>query len=212
MISAMHDQREAPRSFIASGRPSSAPRQRLLRSLRERLVVLLDELPVFLRHVVGAGQEHFAALHLGLTTEVELEALHAFGDGCLEPFERRGVLIDAIVVQRAQVAEHVVERARIDALALQHPAKLLCVVGELPRFAAPLANVARIELAAEPASAAIAVAAAVGEASAERVAVAVGAVLRAVAGVATSALLPLLTALTLLTLLPCWPLWPCWPC
>src|SRR6266545_1010024 len=37
---------------------------RLLGSLGQRLVVLLDELAVFLQHVVGSRDEDFAALHL----------------------------------------------------------------------------------------------------------------------------------------------------
>ncbi len=115
--------------------------------------------------------------------------------------EGGGVLVDAIVVQRAKIAQDFIEHAFGSMpLPLQHPAKLLGIVGELPRLAAPLTNVTRIELTAEPSTAAIAVAAAVGDAAAERVAIAVRAVLGAVAGVAVhpAALLALLATLALL--------------
>ena len=186
---------------LFSDPPPCDPRSR---SLRQRLVVLLDQLAILLRNVVRAREEHFAAFRFGLTAEVELETLHAFGHRRLEPLECRGILVDAIVVERPQVAQHFVEQLGIDTLPLHHSAELGGVGGELARIAAELTDVAGVELRAEiartPGAAAVAVE------------LAGGVTIRELPLAGVAAVTPtLLSALALLPAWPCWPLWPCWP-
>ena len=83
----------------------------LLLRLRERAVVLLDELAELLRHFVGAGHQRAIGVVADLAAQVVLEALHAFGDERLQALELVDVAIDAAVFELAQRAEDLVELA-----------------------------------------------------------------------------------------------------
>ena len=109
--------------------------------LDERLVVLLDQLPELLGHLVAAREDDGVLVRVRLAAQAELEALQPFGDDALQTLELRDVLVDARVVELPQRAQDLVELARIDVLRRQVAPQRLRIAGPLARFTAKLADV-----------------------------------------------------------------------
>src|SRR6185312_4149811 len=112
----------------------------LLAALRQRTVVLLDELAVLLGHVVGPRQEHLVAVGVETAAQRVLEALDVVGHRLLEAGERLGVGVGTLVVELAQALDDLVELLRVDLLLAEQAAQLLRVGSALARFAAELAD------------------------------------------------------------------------
>src|SRR3954453_16378883 len=102
----------AVRARVRTGVPLALRRRALL---GQRTVVFLDRLTESFRHLVRARERERVVSVVGLAAQRELELLQLF-DRCrlqlLQPF---GIGVDAIVVERAQVAQHFLEFARADA-------------------------------------------------------------------------------------------------
>src|SRR5205085_1400267 len=113
-------------------------------------------------------------------------------------FEAARVGVDPIVVEVAEVAQDLVEIARVDAGLLQLAAQPLGVVGPLAVLAAELADVVRVPTAV---AAAVGIARRSGVGAVVRAAAAVLAALRLLPLALTLALLALLTLLSLLAVL-----------
>jgi len=96
--------------------------------LPERPVVLLDELAVLLRYLIGAGQHDGPRVRVDLPPQAELEALQAVGNEGLQAGQFLDVLVHAVVLELAQRLDDRVELSRIDLHAAQHPAQLLGLV------------------------------------------------------------------------------------
>ncbi len=133
-----------------------------------------------------------------------LNPLRAVGHLRLEPPQLFDVLVDAVVAQLTEVAQHRVDLARIDLLALQHPTELLGLARPALDLAAELTDVLR----AHPATSwpAVAVAASIEGCLAKRQSITIpagrGIAVRVRPALSLLPLLTLLAALPLLTLLP----------
>ena len=177
-------------------------------SLRQRLVVLVDQLAVLLRHVVRAREEDLAAFRFGLAAQAELEALHALGDGGLQPLERRRHPGRRDRRPGPSGCAALRRAPGIDALALHHPAELRrrrWRTGALRRGTGGC-RPGRTGAPRSPA-APVAAAAVVVELTRRR------RHSRTAAWLAAAAVTPtLLPPCPCWPCCPCWPLWPCWPC
>src|SRR5215471_6326876 len=74
----------------------------LAASLRQRAVVLLDQLAVLLRHVVAVREEDLAGVAVELAAERVFEALDVVAHRLLETREPLGIRVGALVVELAQ--------------------------------------------------------------------------------------------------------------
>src|SRR6266545_6760143 len=112
-----------------------------LGAFRQRLVVLLHQLPEFLRHVVAAREDDGVLVGVRLAAEAELEAFQPFGDDALQALKLGCVLVDTRVIKLAQRAQNFVELPRVDVLCAQVATQLRRVAGPLANFTAKLADV-----------------------------------------------------------------------
>src|SRR5262245_54787784 len=95
----------------------------LLLALRERAVILLNELSELLRHFVAAGHERAIRLVAHLAPQPILESLQTFGDLLLQLQQLARVAIVAAVLELAEPLEDLVKLAWIDVLLTQHVAQ-----------------------------------------------------------------------------------------
>src|SRR3954447_16762429 len=180
--------------------PSIILQRALAVLFRQRSVVFLDRLAETFRYLVGARERERLVARVGLAPQGKLEFFELVDGRGLQLLEPARVRVKAIVVERLEVAHHLVKFARIDARLLELPAQRLGVVRPLAELAAELADVI-----GSPATVA---------APAARVAVvgtrltrgSVAAVGTAATALAVLRLLSLLSALALLTLLALLPL------
>src|ERR1700749_2597012 len=127
--------------------PAASTRVRTVRLLLrrgflgERGVVLLDRLAESFRHLIGAGQRQRVVAVVGLAAQRELELLQLFDRRRLQLLEPFRVRVDAIVVEGAQILEHLVEIARVHAGLLQLTAEAFGVGRPLAELTAELADV-----------------------------------------------------------------------
>ena len=82
-----------------------------------------------------------------LAAQPELEAAQPVADRRLQPRQLLHVAVDAVVVERLQPAQDLVEVARVDAVGAQRPPQRLEVLAVAARLAAELAHVVGAEVA-----------------------------------------------------------------
>src|SRR4051794_35576271 len=134
-VSETRSQRRGLRDARPGWRPSAracAPDRLALRRralLRQRTVVFLDRLAESFGHLIGARERQRIAGRVGFASQRELELLQLLNCRGLKLLQPLGIGVDAIVVERAQVAQHLVEIARADAGLLQLPPETFGIVG-----------------------------------------------------------------------------------
>src|SRR5258708_21624350 len=116
-------------------------------ALRERPVVMLHQLAVLLRDVVGPREEDLAGVGVEAAPKRVLEALDVVGHRLLQARERLGVGVRAFVVELAQPFEDLVELLRVDLLDLQELLQLPGGRRALARLGAELTHLLAREAA-----------------------------------------------------------------
>jgi hypothetical protein len=131
-----------------SPRPSPSVNSPSAFAPRQRLVVLLDVLAEAFRHLARAAQqEPLLGVACQLATQPVLELLHAIDDRRLQQRQLLRLAVHALVIQPAQVHDHLIEVRYVEALPRQLLPQLPRLVQTLPRLAPELADLFRRESA-----------------------------------------------------------------
>src|SRR5687768_4274049 len=114
----------------------------LFRRARERAVILIHQIAICARHFVGGVQRRLVPLRvLDSPPQSKFETLQSLGDLGLQPLELPRILVDAVIVELAHGAQHLIEISWIHAVVAQLLAQSLrfagpvpCLIAEIPNF------------------------------------------------------------------------------
>ncbi len=73
------------------------------------------------RHFVAAREQHVLRVAVGRAAQTELEPPQAVAHRALQPRQFLHVLVDAVVVERLEALQDLVELARVHAVGAQRP-------------------------------------------------------------------------------------------